>query len=402
MSFKILHKDKKSSARTGVLETKSGKITTPFFMPVATKGNVKFMTTDYLQDIGVPAVISNALILSLRPGTKLLRKVGGIKKFMNFNGINATDSGGFQMYSKFIYLSSNDEGVTFKNPFSGEKIFMTPESNMKVQLDINSDIAMCLDSMPLYKDSKEAISTAVDKTISWAKRCKIEHDKLQKKLKPQKRQLLFGIVQGGIHHDLREKCSSQMAKIDFDGYSIGGIALPANCYDGDMEKVKNMEHAVIKIHKGVVPENKVCYLMGEGDPVWMLEAIALGCDMFDSRMPAQSARHGTMFTSKGRLKLVNKEYEEDLGPIDSDCDCLACKNYSRAFIRHQLIREESTGKTLATYHNIYYLTRLMEQARKEIARGKFLEFKNKVKGIYKKAEMKRVAENRKRKKIKKK
>lgn len=382
--FKILTKDKKTSARIGILYTKKGEIETPFFMPVATKGNVKFMTTEDLNSLGAKAVISNALILSLRPGTKLLKKFKGIGNFMNFPGVNFTDSGGFQMYSNYIYLGSNEKGVTFKNPFSGEKIFMTPEDNMKVQLDINSDVAMCLDSMPLYKDSKESIGQAVEKTISWAARCKKEHDKLQAKIKPEKRQLLFGIVQGGIHHDLRRKCSEELSKINFDGYSIGGIALPANCYGGDLVKVKKMEHDVIKIHKSVVPENKVCYLMGEGDPIWMLEAIALGCDVFDSRMPTQSARHGTMFTSKGKLKLMQKEFEFDMKPIDSECDCYVCKKYTRSFVRHQLIRDESTGKILATYHNLYFLQNLIRQAKVAIRKGKFKEFLAKMKKAYKK------------------
>ncbi len=380
--FDIKHKDKKTAARVGLLRTKKGEITTPFFMPVSTKGNVKFMTTHDLHDMGVEAVISNALILSLRPGTPLLKKVGGIGKFMNFKGINFTDSGGFQMYSKFIYLGSTDEGVTFKNPFSGEKIFMTPESNMNVQLDINSDVAMCLDSMPLYADSKEAISIAVDKTIAWAARCKKEHDKLQTNLKPEDRQLLFGILQGGVHDNLRKKCAKEMSKLNFDGYSIGGIALPANCYGGDMEKVKKLEHNAIKIQKKVISEKKPCYLMGEGDPIWMLEAIALGCDIFDSRMPTQSARHGTMFTSKGKIKLMQKIYEEDLGQIDPECDCFVCKSYSRAFIRHQLIREESTGKILATYHNLYYMQRLIRRAREEIKKGTFGKFLKEMKKIY--------------------
>ena len=384
MVFKIKYKDKKTSARVGVLETKNGKIKTPFFMPVATKATAKFLNTKQLEELSAKAIISNAFILSIRPGAGTIKKLGGIKKFMNFNGINATDSGGFQMYSDSLYLKSGDTGVWFRNPVSGEKIFMTPEKNMEIQLDIGADVAMCLDSMPLHKESKDSIKKAVERTIKWAGRCKKEHDRLQSKIVKGGKQLLFCISQGGIYRDLREKCARELLEYDFDGYAIGGIALPENCYRGDINKVKKQEHEIILTHKKIIPKDKICYVMGEGEPVWMLEAIALGVDMFDSRYPTQAGRRGTLLTSKGELKILNKKFEMDAGPIDSKCSCFVCKNYSRAYIRFLLKEGESIGKELASYHNLYYLQKLMVKSQEAIKDGKFEEFKEKVKKKYQK------------------
>jgi queuine tRNA-ribosyltransferase len=301
---------------------------------------------------------------------------------MNFSGINITDSGGFQMYSDSLYIKSTKTGVYFKNPVSGEKIFMTPEKNMKIQLDINSEIAMCLDSMPLYNNSKKQIKQAVELTTLWAERCKKTHDKLQKRIPSNKKQLLFAISQGGIYKDLRKKSSQELLKLNFNGYAIGGIALPESCYLGNIQKIKKQEHEIIKIHKQIIPENKICYLMGEGDPIWLLEAISLGCDLFDSRYPTQAARRGTLLTSNGKLKILNKKYTSDKNPIDPACNCFTCKNYSRAYIKHLLKQDEPTGKELASYHNLYYINNLFKDVRLSIKQGKFKEFRNKVKKAY--------------------
>jgi len=372
--FTIKHKDKKTKARVGVITTKKGKIETPFFMPVATKAGVKHMSTEDLNSMGAKAVISNTLVLHLNPGEKMIKKFGGVGKFMHYTGINVTDSGGFQMYSPTLYLSSTDEGVLFKDPFAGNKIFITPEKDMEIQLDINSDIAMCLDSMPLIEHSKKQVEEAIRKTTLWAGRCKKHHDKLQKKLPKNERQLLFGICQGGIHDDLREKSATELVKLDFDGYSIGGLALGES---------KEQEYHAVEIQRAIIPENKPVYLMGAGHPVEILEAISRGVDMFDSRFPTQNARRGTIMTSKGKLRIFNAKYREDKKPLDEKCDCFVCKKYTRAYIRYQLSQDEALGKRLVTYHNLYYLQRLVEQAREAIKKGKFLEFKNKVKKAYK-------------------
>ncbi|MFA5259564.1 MAG: tRNA guanosine(34) transglycosylase Tgt [Candidatus Pacearchaeota archaeon] len=374
--FTITHKDKKTNARIGILKTKKGQLETPFFMPVSTKGAAKFINSKKVEEMGARVTISNGFILSLRPGTKIIKKLGGLGKFMNFSGANFTDSGGFQMYSKSIYLSSDEKGVLFRNPISGEKIFMTPEKDMEIQLDLGSDVAMCLDRMPLYEDSKKEIQNSVDLTTMWAKRCKEHHDKLQKQIPKVKRQLLFGITQGGIYPDLRKQSTEELLELNFDGYSIGGFGM-GETFDEEMK--------IVKQQKSIFPENKPIYLMGIGSPPEILEGISYGVDIFDSRMPTQNARRGTLFTSSGKLKILNKKYKLDKSPIDKSCNCFVCKNYTKAYIRHLLKEEEPVGKELASYHNLYYLQDLIKQAKGQIKKGKFKEFKDKIKKIYKKS-----------------
>jgi queuine tRNA-ribosyltransferase len=374
MSFIIIHKDKKTNARIGKLKTKSGTAETPFFMPVATRAATKGMTSEELKDMKVQAVISNALILYLREGSEIIKKASGIRKFMNFKGINFTDCGGFQMYSKSIYLSSNDKGVQFRNPLNGEKLFITPEKDMEIQADINSDVAMTLDSMPMYEHSKKEIADAVEKTSLWAKRCKEHHDKLWEKFPKSRRQLLFGINQGGIFEDLREKSVKESIKLDFDGYSIGGFG---------MGETIEEEFNIVKKVKSLLPENKPVYLMGIGTPLEILKGIALGVDIFDSRMPTQSARRGTLFTSEGKIKILNEKYKFDYTSLDKNCSCFVCKNYTKAYLRYQLMNDETLGQRLAMYHNIYFLTKLIERAKQKIKQGKFSEFLKEVESKYK-------------------
>ncbi len=366
MVFTIVVKDKKSKARVGLLETKSGKIETPFFMPVATKTAVKYLSPEELEEIGVQATISNAFVLSLRPGSDVVKKRGGIHAFSTFKGVMFTDSGGFQMYSPSLYKSSTDAGVTFRNPYSGGELFVTPEQNMKLQTALGGDVAMCLDSMPLLEHSKQAVQEAVRKTALWAKRCKKEHDTLQKKIAEEKRQLLFGIIQGSIHADLREKSSKAIAGINFDGFAIGGLALG---------EAKADEYRMVEVCKRILPEDKPCYLMGAGEPVELLEAIERGCDLFDSRFPTKNARHGNIFTWNGRYIVTNATHKASKLPLDPQCGCKVCKRYSRAYICHLLRCEEGVGYQLATYHNLYFLQKLMEKARDAITQGRFTQFK---------------------------
>jgi len=375
--FKILAKDKKTKARVGKLITKKGSIETPFFMPVATKTSVKHISSLDLEEMDCKAVISNTFILHLRPGEKLIKKLGGIGKFMNFKEINVTDSGGFQMYSPSLYIKSNETGVFFKNPFTKEKVFITPEKDMEIQIDLDSDIAMCLDTMPLIEHSKKEVELAVDRTTAWAKRCKRHHDNLQKNRKQNQRQLLWGITQGGIHADLRKKSCQELKELNFDGYSIGGLALG---------ETTESEMKMVEISTSILPENKPRYLMGAGNPIELLEAISRGVDMFDSRFPTQNARRGTIFTSQGKLRIFRKQYELDTKPLDESCNCWVCMNYSRAYIRYQLYQEEAVGQRLATFHNLHYLMNLMKQSRTAIKAGKFKEFMNKVKKVYEKAD----------------
>ena len=370
-TFEIIREDRKTNARIGILRTKKGKIETPFFMPVATKATVKYVSSLDLNKIKAKALISNSLILLFTNSLNSIKSAGGIGSFMKFRGINVTDSGGFQMYSKNIYLGSNENGVFFINPINGEKIFMTPEKNMELQYAIGGEVAMCLDSMPLIEESRKSIEEAVKKTTLWAKRCKIHHDLLQTNV--SKRQLLFGITQGGIYSDLREKSAKEISSLNFDGYAIGGLALG---------ETKEEEYKMIKIHKKIISKEKPTYLMGAGNPVEILESIALGVDMFDSRFPTRNARHGTLFSYRGFIRILNKKYEKDNKPIDENCDCIACKNYSKSYIRYLLREEEGVGFYLATVHNISYLCNLFEKIKDEIKKGTFLSFKEKIKKIY--------------------
>lgn len=366
-SFEILAKDGK--ARVCLLHTKKGFIETPFFMPVATKAAVKYLSSKDLEELGTKAVISNSFILSLRPGIEPIRTAGSIGQFMNFPGINATDSGGFQMYDQKFLVKTSKDGILFRNPFSGEKILLTPEKAMEIQFNLGSDIAMCLDCMPLIKNTKEEIAKAVEQTTIWAKRCRERHEKLQNKIPQQQRQLLFGITQGGIHPDLRRKSIDDLEKLNFDGYALGGLALG---------EPKEEEYRMIELQKSLLPENKPIYLMGAGDPLELLEAIERGIDMFDSRFPTQNARRKTIFTSRGKVRIGNKKYATDKKPLDENCSCKVCENHTRAYIRHLLMQEEPLGKHLATYHNLYYLNTLLEKAKEAIKNESFTAFKNQV------------------------
>lgn len=371
--FTIVARDSASKARVGVLRTKSGDIETPFFMPLATKTAAKHISSEDLVSMKAQAIICNAYVLSLRPGTNVIAKAGGIARFMSFSGIVFTDSGGFQMYSPQLYLGSTEDGVLFRNPYTGEKVMITPEKDMDIQLALQSDVAMCLDSMPLIEESKEAVKEAVRKTALWAQRCKKHHDTQQDALSGEQRQLLFGIIQGGIHAELREHAARTLLPLDFDGYAIGGLALG---------EPKQDEYAMIETVKSFLPEDKPCYLMGAGHPLELLEAIARGCDMFDSRFPTQNARHGTLFSSQGYVRILNARHAHELFPIDSACACFVCKTYTRAYVRHLLSHNEGVGLRLASYHNLFYLQKLMQRAREAIRAGTLMQLKEEIARAY--------------------
>lgn len=371
--FTIVARDTASKARSGLLHTKSGDVETPFFMPVATKTAVKHIASGDLEDMRARAIICNAFVLGMRPGAQAIEKLGGIGKFMAFPGIVFTDSGGFQMYSSRLYLDATDNGVKFRNPYTGEQIFMTPEADMELQLRLGSDVALCLDSMPLLSAQKHEVAEAVRKTSAWAQRCKNHHDSLQVPLLPQKRQLLFGIIQGGIHRDLREQSARALVAFDFDGYALGGLALGEE---------KEDEYAMVDIAKSLIPEHKPVYLMGAGNPLELIEAIARGCDCFDSRFPTQNARRSTLFTRFGFLRIANAQYKEDAKPIDTTCSCFVCRRYSRAYIRHLLHNDEGVGYRLASFHNLFYLQELMRRAQEAIAEGTFGQLRKETREAY--------------------
>jgi queuine tRNA-ribosyltransferase len=354
--FKIITKDKE--ARAGILKTRHGKVQTPFFMPVATKTAVKFLDPRDLEEIGIQAIISNALVLFLRPGTKIIKKAGGIHKFMNFHNTIFTDSGGFQKIRESFKPIIIDQGVRFKSPFDGKQHLLTPKLAMQIQQDLKSDVAMAIDDMPLHGNSKEEVAKSIKRTHDWAVQCLKYHK--------DKKQLLFGIAQGGIFKDLREESARFIGNLNFDGFAFGGLAI------GETSKET---YEMINLSIRYFPENKPRYLMGVGNPIQMLNAIEAGVDCFDSTFPTQNARHSTLFTSKGKLIIKRSKYANDLKPVDENCSCYVCKNYTRAHLRHLMKLGEANGMRYCTYHNIYFMNSLMKQAAKAIKEHKFSKFK---------------------------
>lgn len=354
--FRVISKDK--DARTGILKTAHGEVRTPFFMPVATKTAVKYLDPRDLEEIGVRCIISNSFVLFLRPGTSLIKKAGGIHKFMNFHDSIFTDSGGFQKIRDSFKPKITEKGMSFVSPFDGKKYLVTPKKAMQIQQDIGSDVAMAIDDMPLHGTSKEETLRALKRTHRWAEEC-IKHHK-------SKKQLLFGIAQGGTFKDLREKSARFIGSLGFDGFAFGGLAIG---------ETSIQTRDMINLSVRYFPEKKPRYLMGVGNPIQMIEAISAGVDCFDSTFPTQNARHNTLFTSAGKLIIKNAKYRNDLNPLDKRCDCYVCKNYSRAHIRHLMKLNEANGLRYCTYHNIHFMNNLMKQAGKAIKEKKFESFK---------------------------
>lgn len=366
MAFKILAED--GTARVGTLKLPSGIILeTPFFMPVMTKGAVKNLSPEMLKEAKTQCCIANSFVLALKPGTTFLKKIGGIHAFSQWNGGIFTDSGGFQMLSKSLFKRINNQHVVFKDPFSGKDQVLSPEQSMKNQLDIGSDVAMALDHVPSYYNmTRERMIDCCNRTHYWAKRCKIEHDKLQEK---KKTQLLFGIAQGGVYPDLRSESAKVINSIGFDGIALGGF-----CFGESDEET----HTGIAASKKEIAKEMPIYVMGMGHPLQIIESISLGCDIFDSTFPTMSGRHGTIFTRNGNLRILRSEYKYNEKPLEEGCTCYACQNYSRAFVHQLLDLKENFGKTLATIHNIHFMHSLIEDAKTAIKKGKFATFKEEI------------------------
>ena len=353
---------KDGNARAGVIETPHGKIETPVFMPVGTQATVKTMTREELETIGTEIILGNTYHLYLRPGDKLIDDFGGLHKFMNWDKPILTDSGGFQVFSLGDLRKITEEGVHFRSHIDGSKHFLSPEKSIDIQNNLGSDIMMALDECPPGLSTREYLIPSIERTTRWAQRC-IEANR------NKDRQGLFGIFQGGIYEDLREKSFEELYKMDeyFSGYAIGGLAVgePRE----DMYRI--LEYMTPKL-----PENKPRYLMGVGEPVDMLEAVEDGVDMMDCVQPTRIGRHGTVFTKYGRLVIKNAKYFRDPRPLDDGCDCYVCRNYTRAYIRHLFKAEEMLGQRLTTYHNLYFLIKLMKRARAAILENRFQEYKN--------------------------
>ncbi|MFP4423902.1 MAG: tRNA guanosine(34) transglycosylase Tgt [Candidatus Woesearchaeota archaeon] len=350
--YQITNQDGK--ARIGIIETPHGKINTPFYMPVATKGAVKFIECDEAKALGTQCLISNALINYFRPGLEILEKFGGLHNFMSWQKPLTTDSGGFQLLSDNFLVRTEKKGAVFRDPFTGKKKLITPKKLMQIQQAIGSDIAMVIDDVPRHDVSYDSAFRSMKNTHEWARECvKVRN----------KGQLLFGIAQGGMFKDLRKHSAQYISSLGFDGIALGGLAIG--------EPIHTMKD-IINFTIDFLPEEKPRYLMGVGSPLDMLEAIRCGVDMFDSTFPTANARHNTAFTFKGPLKI--KRFRDDSNPIEPGCDCKTCKNYSRAFVHHLMRTQEPVGKKLMTYHNLYFMHKILEEARKAIEEKRFESF----------------------------
>ncbi len=359
ISFKVEKKDEKTGARLGKLHTQHGDFQTPIFMPVGTKGDVKCLTNEEVHEVSDGLILANTYHLWLSPGDNLLKRIGGLRMYNGWDGALLTDSGGYQVFSLSKTRKIKDEGVYFRHYKNGSPLFMSPEKSIEIQNAIGADIIMSLDECPPFDSSYDYMKKSVERTIEWAKRGKETH-------KFPDKQALFGIVQGGPYEDLREYAIKKLEEIGFPGYSIGGLSVG----ESKEERIKMLSYL-----RNIMPENKPRYLMGVGTPDDILEGVENGVDMFDCVEPTRIARHGVAMTSSGRLLIKNKEFEEDFSPLDPLCDCEVCKKYSRSYLRHLFREEEVLSYRLLSYHNLYFLKKLMEEIRKSIEENRFSDFK---------------------------
>ncbi|NLM06305.1 MAG: tRNA guanosine(34) transglycosylase Tgt [Tissierellia bacterium] len=366
MSFKVYKESTECMARTGELITAHGSIKTPVFMPVGTRATVKTMTSEEVEALGTEIILGNTYHLFLRPGHELIKEAGGLHKFMNWSGPILTDSGGFQVFSLADMRKITEEGVEFRSHIDGSKEFLSPQKSMEIQMALGSDIMMCFDECAPYPSSREYIEKSVTLTNKWARICR---ETVPLDYKNQ----VFGIVQGGFYKDLREKSAEEITEIGFDGYAIGGLSVG--------EPLPLMIEA-LEYTSPLLPGDKPRYLMGIGTPDYIFEAVQRGIDMFDCVLPTRVARNGTAMTSFGRLVVRNAKYKKDFIPLDPECDCEVCKNYSRAYIRHLFNVDEILGPRLLTIHNLHFMLRLVEKIREAIEVESFLDFKRE---FYKKA-----------------
>ncbi len=361
IKYHLLKTEQNTKARLGKIETNYGTYDTPMFMPVGTRATVKSLSKEELKAVHAGIILSNTYHLWLRPGPDVIKNCGGLHKFMSWDGPILTDSGGFQVFSlaKNKKKDITEEGVHFKSHIDGKNLLLTPEKSIEIQNKLDSDIAMSFDECPPASASHEYLKNSIERTIRWAKRGKAVHN--------NPNQSLFGIVQGGAHEDLRKFSAQETVKLDFDGYSIGGVA-------NDGESKEDMYKA-IDYSVPYLPEDKVRYLMGVGEPRDIIEGVIRGVDIFDCVLPTRIARHGQAFTRDGKINLNNAKYKEDLSPVEEGCDCYTCQNYSKAYIRHLITTGETLGGRLLSIHNIRFLIKLTEDLREAIKNDNILEYK---------------------------
>lgn len=366
MPFKIIKKDKKSRARIGKLSTRHGSVETPYFMAVATKATGKIIGPDDYEDLA-DGLICNALVLSLRPGIDVIKHFGTVHDFMNFKETIFTDCGGFQMLRDSFMDGTSKKGINFKNPFNGQKFVITPQKIMDIEIAIGGDAVMMLDDVAPYGSKREKVEESLENTHRWAKECKKYHH--------DKKQMLYGIVQGGFFPDLRKKSAEYIDSLDFDGLAIGGIAIG---------ETREEMYLAVNSAMPFLDEKKPKHMLGVGSPDDIVELVALGADTFDSVYPTQTARHGTLFTFKGKVDIMRGVYANDKTPIEKGCKCPTCKKYSKAYLRHLLKLNEPVGKRYCSIHNLYFMKELMKRIRKSIKNGTFDKFKNEIVYAYRK------------------
>jgi queuine tRNA-ribosyltransferase len=367
--FKVISKSQETLARAGLMNTLHGSVETPVFMPVGTLGTVKSLSPEELRDAGAQIILGNTYHLYLRPGCEVIRCFSGLHKFMNWNHPILTDSGGFQIFSLARLSKISETGATFQSHIDGSRHLLTPEKAIEIQNDLGSDILICLDDCIRYPENKSGVKESLNLTLSWAQRSKSAWED-----NVQKEKALFGIVQGGMFKDLREKAVHGLMEIGFNGYAIGGLS------------VGEPKEMMLEISEFTLPrlqDTKPKYVMGVGTPEDLMELVALGADMFDCVLPTRNARNGQVFTSWGTLNICNSRFKNDTNPIEKECMCYTCRNYSRAYLRHLYMAKELLAYRLNTIHNLYYYLSLMKKMRRAICRGEFLAFK---KNFYNKRE----------------
>ena len=358
MKFELINTNDK--ARLGRLTFDRGEVNTPAFMPVGTYGAVKAMTVEEVRGLGAEIILGNTFHLSITPSTEVIEAHGDLHDFMNWQGPILTDSGGFQVFSLGKMRKITEEGVAFRSPKDGSSIFMGPEESMQIQHKLGSDIVMIFDDCTAYPAEKNVVDQSMQLSLRWAKRSLIEHKRLNNK------NALFGIVQGGMHRDLRVHSAESLIEMDFNGYAIGGLSV------GE-PKEEMME--VLSYLPDHMPKDKPRYLMGVGTPLDLVEGVASGVDMFDCVMPSRNARNGYLFTSEGVVKIRNAKYKKDTGPLDPNCGCSTCSNYSRSYLHHLQKTNEILGSRLNTLHNLFYYQELMQSMRSAIQTNTFSTFR---------------------------
>lgn len=357
--YELIKTCKQSGARLGRLHTPHGIIETPIFMPVGTQATVKSMTPEELKEIGSQIILSNTYHLYMRPGHEIVKKAGGLHKFMNWDKPILTDSGGFQVFSLGPLRKIVEEGVEFRSHLDGSKHFLTPEKAVEIQNALGSDIMMAFDECAPYPADRDYVKNSLERTTRWLERCKEAH-------KNTENQALFGIIQGGMYKDLREQSAKEITAIDLPGYAIGGLSVG---------EPKPLMYEVLEHTTPLMPEDKPRYLMGVGSPDDLVEGVIRGVDMFDCVLPTRIARNGTAMTSQGKVVVRNASYAEDFTPLDPECECYTCKNYTKAYIRHLVKTNEILGARLITTHNLHFLLDLMAKIREAIMEDRLLDFR---------------------------